>query len=115
MDRSIRQFARSDQGAKSSTRCCSVARCGDRRRTETHRLLGPQAADVERRPGDQEESHEIHHIGLRWRDRPPHNTSDDGSWTGFVFHAVLLLEMVRDGKAKCAPRMRSWWRRSLPD
>src|ERR1700733_14795222 len=78
----------------------SVGPCRHRRRTEAHRLLRSQATDIERRPRHQEQRDQVDHIGLRRRDRPAYHASEDGGRTGFVFHAVLLLEMLREWKRK---------------
>jgi hypothetical protein len=76
----------------------SVARDGDRRGTKPYRLLGLQRPDIERPSGHQKKRDEIDRVGLRRRDRPPHKTSYHSRRTGFVFHAVVLREMGRDGK-----------------
>src|SRR5882672_9415 len=79
----------------------SIARCGYRWRSHPDRLLRLQRADVERQAGDQEKTDEIDRIGLRRRDRPTRKTSDDGCWTGFVFHVEVLLETARNWKRQC--------------
>ena len=70
----------------------SIARDRDRWRTQADGLLRPQRSDVERQSGNQEKTDEIHRIGLRRRDRPPHESFDRRYWIGVVFHAAVLLD-----------------------
>ena len=86
------------------TKQVSVARGGDGWGAEPDRLLRLQRSNVKRQSGDQEKTDEVHRIGLRRRDRPPHKISHRRCRAGFFFHAEVLLEMVPIWKGKCIRR-----------
>src|SRR6266446_7924549 len=78
----------------------SIARGGDRRRTQANRLLRPQRSDIERQSGDQEKTDEIHRIGLRRRDRPPPKSSDRRLRIAVFFHSAVLLDTAGNWKGQ---------------
>src|SRR5439155_4651691 len=78
----------------------SVARHGDRRRTEADGLLRPQRSHIERQSGHQEKTDKINRIGLRRRDRPPQKSSDRRHRIAVVFHAAVLLDMQGNWKGQ---------------
>src|SRR6266481_2474941 len=70
----------------------SIARRGDRRRTQADGLLRLQRPGVERQSGHQEKTDKIKRIGLRRRDRPSQKSSDRCHRIAVVFHAAVLLD-----------------------
>src|SRR6267378_3319074 len=84
----------------------SVARGGDGWGAKPDRLLRLQRSDVKRQAGHQEKTDEVHRIGLRRRDRPPHKFPYRGCRAGFLFHAGVLLETTLIWKGKCIRRDR---------
>ena len=88
-------------GSRLSRFRVSVARRRYRRRTDADRFFRLQRAGVERKPADQDKADEIDRNGLRQGRRPSHEIPDRGGLAGFIFHAIVLLEIVSDGKPVC--------------
>ena len=90
----------------------ALSRRGYRRRPHADRLLRLERAGIERQSGHQEQTDQIHRIGLRRRDRPPRKTSDRRRYAGFVFHPPML-ELCRN-RSRLSPPSSASCRAAAP-